>query len=160
MASMQTDIDKTDIRLLILDIDGVVNLSSGISKDAMACLSNIIKKTNCQIALSSTWRKQLLTVGNKNDDSPWFSLCKKYPFLSKNKFAADTPIIKRPPNPKIIEITVHKSKKKTNITNNNDTKTKDEDDNDIDSDSDSDSDSDNDSESESESEEKKDFSAE
>lgn len=182
MATRSADyVSKTDIKLLILDIDGVINLSSGISKTAMKHLHEIIKATNCQIVLSSTWRKQILMGPNNKQDTRWFTLCKEYPFLSTNKFVADTPIIKRPPNPKIVMTQTpttnskpdhaHNTKESTtsNLKDNQDGKNnerenKDERD-DADtvsdgSDGDGESESESESSSESESEEQKDFSAE
>lgn len=45
------------MRVLFLDIDGVLNLfPSGASKDALAQLKRIVAETRCVVVLSSDWR--------------------------------------------------------------------------------------------------------
>eukprot|EP01084_Bolivina_argentea_P088981 160646_1 len=49
---------KQDIKLLFLDVDGVLNTKydNGLRDDLIKHLAKIIECTNCKIILSSTWR--------------------------------------------------------------------------------------------------------
>ena len=61
---------KQDIKILFLDVDGVLNTIDDcvknvqLNKQLMGRLKTIIQKTNCKIVLSSDWR---LTKKNKKE---------------------------------------------------------------------------------------------
>eukprot|EP01084_Bolivina_argentea_P155143 270391_1 len=93
-------VGKQDIKILFLDIDGVLNKifdsetdntpEIGLNKESILGLCNIINKTNCKIVLSSDWRL------HEKDKNELFMEIRNKGYIDMEKdhiYIGDTPCI-------------------------------------------------------------------